>query len=85
MTVQFHQLEVREIAKFADVIWDARNSKKTVVAAIQPATLEEETTLGEGQLWRELEQLLLSTTRRSGLAARAGVEDVPGATMGAAR
>ena len=40
-------MEVRELAKFTDIIWDARNSKKTVVAAIQPATLEEETTLGE--------------------------------------
>ena len=47
VAVQFHQLEVRELAKFADVIWDTRNSKKTVVAAVQPATLEEETTLGE--------------------------------------
>ena len=41
------QLEVRELAKFADVIWDARNSNKTVVVAVQPATLDEETTLGE--------------------------------------
>ena len=40
-------MEVRELAKFADIIWDARNSKETVVAAIQSATLEEETTLGE--------------------------------------
>ena len=47
VAIQFHQLEVRELAKFADVIWDARNSKKTVVAAVQPATLEEETTLVE--------------------------------------
>ena len=47
VAIQFHQLEVRELAKFADVIWDARNSKKMVVAAVQPATLEEETTLGE--------------------------------------
>ena len=46
-TIQFHQLEVRKLAKFGDVIWDARNSKKTVVAAVQPATLDEETTLGE--------------------------------------
>ena len=36
-----------ELARYADVIWDARNSKKTVVVAVQPATLEEETTLGE--------------------------------------
>ena len=36
-----------ELAKFADIIWDARNSKKTVVVAVKPATLEEETTLGE--------------------------------------
>ena len=36
-----------ELARYADVIWDARNSKKTVVAAVQPATLEEETTLGK--------------------------------------
>ena len=47
VAIQFHQLEVRELAKFADVIWDARNSKKTVVAAIQPATREEEITMGE--------------------------------------
>ena len=33
-----------ELARYADVIWDARNSKKTVVAAVQPATVEEETT-----------------------------------------
>ena len=45
--VQFHQLEVRELAKYVDVIWDARNSKKMVAAAVQPATLEEDTTLGE--------------------------------------
>ena len=36
-----------ELAKFADIIWDARNSKKKVVAAVQPDTLEEETGLGE--------------------------------------
>ena len=36
-----------ELARYADVIWDARNSKKTVVAAVQPATVEEETTHGE--------------------------------------
>ena len=36
-----------ELAKFADIIWDTRNSKKAVVVAIKPATLEEETTLGE--------------------------------------
>ena len=47
VAVQFHQLEVRELAKFAEVLWDTRNSKKTVVAAVQPATLEEETSMGE--------------------------------------
>ena len=47
VAVQFHQLEVRELAKYAEVIWDARNSKKTVVAAVQPATLAEDITLGE--------------------------------------
>ena len=47
VAVQFHQLEVRELAKFADIIWDTRNSKKSVVAAVQAATLEEDTTLGE--------------------------------------
>ena len=47
VAVQFHQLGVMELAKFSDVIWDTRNSKKTVVAAIQPATLEEEITMGE--------------------------------------
>ena len=36
-----------ELAKFADVIWDARNSKKTVVAAVSLATVEEETSCGE--------------------------------------
>ena len=36
-----------ELAKFADVIWDARNSKKTVVAAVSPATVEEETSYSE--------------------------------------
>ena len=38
VVVQFHQLGVVELARYADVIWDARNSKKTVVAAMQPAT-----------------------------------------------
>ena len=47
VAVQFHQLGVVELARYADVIWDARNSKKTVVAAMQLATLEEETGLGE--------------------------------------
>ena len=42
VAVQFHQLGVVELARYADVIWDARNSKKTVVAAVQPATVEEE-------------------------------------------
>ena len=46
MAVQFHQLGVVELAKYADVIWDARNSKKTVVAAVQPATVEEDTAGG---------------------------------------
>ena len=47
VAIQFHQLGVMELARYADVIWDARNSKKMVVAAVQPATLEEETTLGK--------------------------------------
>ena len=47
VAVQFHQLEVRELAKYTDVIWDAKNSKKTMVAAVQPATLEEGITQGE--------------------------------------
>ena len=47
VAVQFHQLGVVELARYADVIRDARNSKKTVVAAVQPATVEEETTHGE--------------------------------------
>lgn len=47
VAVQFHQLGVVELARYADVIWDARNSKKTVVAAVQPATVEEKTTSGE--------------------------------------
>ena len=54
VSVQFHQLEVREPAKFADIIWDTRNSKKTVVAAVQPATLEDETTLERRWPWRSL-------------------------------
>ena len=85
MAVQFHQLEVRELAKFPDVIWDARNSKKTVVAALQAATLEEETTLGEETALERAVAALTSTTRRIGMAARAGVEDVPQAARGAAR
>ena len=47
VAVQFHQLGVVELARYADVIWDARNSKKTVVAAVQPATVEEDTAGGE--------------------------------------
>ena len=47
VAVQFHQLGVVELARYADVIWDARNSKKTVVAAVQLVTVEEETTSGE--------------------------------------
>ena len=47
VAVQFHQRGVMELARYTDVICDARNSKKTVVAAVQPATLEEETTLGK--------------------------------------
>ena len=48
VAVQFHQLGVMELTRYADVIWDARNSKKKVVAAMQPATVEEETTHGVG-------------------------------------
>ena len=40
VAVQFHQLGVVELARYADFIWDARNSKKTVLAAVQPATVE---------------------------------------------
>ena len=43
VAVQFHQLGVVELARNTDVIWDARNSKKTVAAAVQPATVEEDT------------------------------------------
>ena len=38
---------MRELTKFTDIIWDSRNSKKTVVAAVQPAVFEEETSMGE--------------------------------------
>ena len=47
VAVQFQQLAPMELAKFADVIWDARNSKKTVVAAVGLATVEEETACSE--------------------------------------
>ena len=47
VAVQFQQLAPMELAKFADVIWDARNSKKTVVAAVSPATVEEKPAYGE--------------------------------------
>ena len=47
VAVQFQQLPPMELAKFADVIWDARNSKKTVVAAVGLATVEEETACSE--------------------------------------
>ena len=33
MAVQFQQLEDMQLGKFVDIIWDARNAKKTVVAA----------------------------------------------------
>ena len=51
VAIQFQQVGVMELAKFADIIWDARNSKKTVVVAVKLATLEEETTLGERPPW----------------------------------
>ena len=47
VAVQFQQLAALELVKFADVIWDARNTKKTVVASVRPPTKEEKTTQGE--------------------------------------
>jgi hypothetical protein len=34
VAVQFQQLEAKQLAQFADAIWDARNSKKATVAAV---------------------------------------------------
>jgi hypothetical protein len=34
VAVQFQQLEAKQLAQFADAIWDARNSKKAPVAAV---------------------------------------------------
>ena len=65
VAVQFHQRGVMELARYTDVIWDARNSKKTVVAAVQPATLEEETTLGkETALDRAVAALNIHTKKK---------------------
>ena len=66
VAVQFHQLEVRELAKFADIIWEARNSNKTVVAAVQLATLEEETTLGEETALERAEAALTIHNKEKG-------------------
>ena len=42
VAVQFQQLEAMELAKFADFIWDAKNTKKAVVAAVRTAPSEED-------------------------------------------
>ena len=47
MAVQFHQLGVVELARYVDVIWDTRSFKKTLVAAVQLATVEEDTACRE--------------------------------------
>ena len=85
VVVQFHQLEVRELAKFADVIWDARNSKKTVVEAVQPATLEDKTTLGdETTLERAVAALTIYSKKKlHGSKSRCGGR--PGEARGVAR
>ena len=44
VAVQFQKLEAIELAMFADIIWDARSSKKAVVAAVRTAPAEKDTT-----------------------------------------
>ena len=80
-------MEVRELAKFADVHWDARNSKKTVAAAGQPATLEEETTLGEETaLERAVAALIIHNKKKwHGSKSRGGGRAARGAAREAAR
>ena len=74
VVVQFHQLGVVELARYADVIWHARNSKKTVVAAVQPATVEGETTNGkETALDRAVAALTIHAKKKwSGSKSRGG-------------
>ena len=84
VAVQFHQLGVVELARYADVIWDARNSKKTVVAAVQPATVEEETTHGEETaLDRAVAALTIHAKKKwSGSKSRGGGHPRGGGTGG---
>ena len=61
-----------ELAKFADVVWNARNGKKTVVAAVfrSDPIGDEAIAAEETQLWSRLCRPAPFTTRR--LVARAG-------------
>ena len=73
--IQFQQLAPMELARFADVIWDTRNSKKTVVSG-QPQWRRR-------QLWRRRWQLSPSTGSRDGMAERVGVVINPGVARAA--
>ena len=42
VAVQFQQLGAMKLAKFADIIWDARNSKKAVVAEVTTTPMEDD-------------------------------------------
>ena len=75
-----------ELAKFADVVWNARNGKKTVVAAVfrSDPIGDEAIAAEETQLWRRLWRPAPFTTRRR-MVARAGAAVGPRGVKLAAR
>ena len=52
VAVQFQQLEAMELANFTDIIWDARNSKKAVVAAVRTVPQRRTLLLRRRRPWR---------------------------------
>ena len=70
--VQFQKLEAIELAMFADIIWDARSSKKVVVAAVRTPPLRRTPLLRRRQPWRRQEQPSTSSARRGGSLDAAG-------------
>ena len=77
VAIQFQQLEAMKLAKFTDIIWDARNSKKVVVAVVRTAPAEEATAPTEETTLEKAVMALTILSKKRWQSGRSGNDGQP--------
>ena len=85
VAIQFQQLKAMELAKFADIIWDARNSKKAVVTVVRTAPTEEATAPMEEKTLEKAVMALTILSKKRWQSGRSGSGGPPRGGQGDSR